>query len=338
MNDRQQPPSEVLRELITGYQVTQAIYVAASLSIADLLAAGPRTSDALAAATRTDPRALYRLLRALAAVGVLHEDEGQRFGLTPVGECLRSDAPEPMGDWATYVGRGYHWQAWCGLADSVRTGENAFRKVHGRSVEDYRIAHPAESAIFNRAMTNQSRVAVRALLQAYDFGKFAVVVDVAGGQGSLLATLLTEYPAMRGVLFDQPHVVGAAQRLFDEAGVADRCEVVGGDFFAALPRGGDAYLLKNVLESFHDEHATALLRNFHDVVPADGTLLVIERVIGPPNQGRAGKFSDLNMLVSPGGQNRTIEEFGELLVAAGFTLTEATPTASGLHIIQARPA
>jgi O-methyltransferase domain/Dimerisation domain len=338
MTDRQQSPSDKLRDLITGYQVTQAIYVAASLSIADLLAAGPQASDALAAATRTNPRALYRLLRALAAVGVLHEEEDNRFRLTPVGECLRSDAPEPMGDWATYVARGYHWQAWCGLADSVRTGENAFRNVHGVGVHDYWIAHPAESAIFDRAMTNQSRVAVRALLDAYDFGKFGVVADVGGGQGSLLAALLTEYPAMRGVLFDQPHVVGAAQQVFGAAGVADRCEVVGGSCFDAVPGGADAYLLKNLLECWDDDSGITVLRNIHSVIPASGTVLVIERAIAPPNQGRAGKFSDLNMLVSPGGQNRTIEEFGKLFAAAGFTLAEAFPTASGLHIVQAHPA
>jgi O-methyltransferase domain/Dimerisation domain len=338
MNDRQQSPSEILHGLISGYQVTQAINVAASLSIADLLATGPRTSDELAAATQTDPRALYRLLRALAAVGVFHEDEGQKFRLTPVGECLRSDAPGSMGDWARYVARGYHWQAWCGLADSVRTGENAFRNVHGVSVEEYRAAHTDEAAIFDRAMTNQSRVALRGLLDAFDFGKFAVIADIGGGQGSLLAALLTEYPAMRGVLFDQPHVVAAAPPLLEDAGVADRCEIVGGDFFAALPQGADAYLLKNILEGWDDDTAVALLRHVHGVLPADGSLLIIERVIEPPNQGRAGKFSDLNMLVSPGGENRTVDEFAKLFTAAGFAFADATPSASGLTVIQAHPA
>ena len=330
-------PAEVLHELITGYQVTQAVHVAAALSIADLLAGGPQPSDALAEATGTHPGALYRLLRALASVGVLEEEEDRRFRLTPVGDCLRSDAAEPLGDWAVYLGRASHWRAWTGLLDSVRTGRNAFLSVHGVHVNDYRIAHQEEGVIFDRAMTDQSRNAIRGILAGYDFGTFGTVVDIGGGEGALLAALIAGYPKMHGILFDQPHVAAGARRFLADAGISDRCQVVAGSYFdaEAIPRGGDAYLLKNILESWEDEVAVEVLRNCHQAMPAGAVLLVIEREIGRPNENRAGKFSDLNMLVSPGGQNRTTEEFQAVFAAAGFTWREQISTAAGLDICQA---
>lgn len=332
------PASAVLRELVNGYQVSQAIHVAATLGIADLLRDGPRSSDELAAEAGAHPAALYRLLRALATVGVFREDDGRRFALTPIGDCLRSDAPEPLGGWAAYAGRPSYWQAWGGLLDSVRTGENAFRRVHGVSVWEHRAANPEEGASFDRAMTDGSRRVTRAVLEAYDFGRFGTVVDVGGGQGALLAALLAAYPTMRGLLYELPHVVARADQVLRQAGVADRCEVVGGSFFDAVPTGGDAYLLKSVLQDWDDDGSATILRSCRRAVPATGRLLVIEQEILPPNQGRAAKFSDLNMLVSPGGQNRTLEEYRTLLAAAGFRLLTATPTSTGSQIIEAEPA
>jgi O-methyltransferase domain/Dimerisation domain len=247
-----------LKGMINGYRVSQAIYVAATLGIADLLKDGPRTSDELAAKTGTDLPALYRLLRALAAVGVLHEDDGRRFDLTPLGDQLRSDHPESLGGWAAYIGRSYYWDAWGHLLESVRTGENAFRLLTGSDVWSYRAEHPEESAIFDRAMVAQTGASNRSVIDAYDFGRFKTVCDVGGGYGSLLASLLERYPTMQGILFDQRHVVTNADDVL--RGVADRCRVVAGSFFESVPQGGDAYLLRAIIHDWEDEQATEILR------------------------------------------------------------------------------
>jgi hypothetical protein len=333
-----QAPAEALRRLVNGFQVSQAIYVAATLGIADFLAGGPRSSDELAAETGADPRSLYRLLRALASVGVFREDEGRRFTLTELGDGLRSDAPEGIVGWVAFVGRPPFWQAWGDLLHSVRTGENAFRHVHGTDVWTYRAERPEEGAFFDRAMQALTRNANRALLDAYDFGRFGTVVDVGGGNGTLLAGLLAAYPGMAGVLFDQPHVVAGADDVLGAAGVADRCRVVGGSFFDRVPEGGDAYVLKAIVHDWEDEESIAILRACRAAVPDEGALLVIERELGAPNGDPAAKLSDLNMLVNAGGQERTLDEFGALFEAAGFRLVGATPTTAGLSVIEGTPA
>ena len=326
-----------LRRLANGFQVSQAIHVAATLGIADLLTDGARTSDDLAAATGTDARSLYRLLRALAAVGVFREEDGRRFALTELGDGLRSDAPEGIAGWAAFIGRPPYWQAWGDLLHSVRTGESAFRHVHGTDVWTYRAQRPEESATFDRAMMSHTRAANRALLDAYDFGRFGTLVDVGGGNGALLAGLLGAYPALQGILFDQPHVVAGAEEVLRAAGVANRCRIIGGSFFDEVPAGGDAYVLKAIIHDWEDEESLAILRACRAAVPDGGSLLVIERELGPPNADPVAKLGDLNMLVNPGGQERTLDEFGALFEAAGFRLVSATPTAAGLSVIEAAP-
>jgi O-methyltransferase domain/Dimerisation domain len=338
MEQSTQKPSVTLKRLTDGYQISQAIHVAATLGIADLLKDGPRDSDDLAAATNTHPRTLYRLLRALASVGVFHEESNRRFALTPLGDCLRSDAPEPVGGWAAYIGRPYYWQTWASLLESVRTGENAFRRLHGMGNWEYRARRPEEGAIFDRAMTALSRQNTESVLAVYDFGRFNRIVDVGGGQGALLAAILAQYPNVRGVLFDQPHVVARAGRLLGDAGVADRCEIVGGDFFVTVPEGADAYALRSILHDWEEREAAAILRACRQAIVPGGRLLVIERIVGPPNDDRDAKFSDLNMLVSPGGQERTREEYDGLFAAAGFRLIRVFPTAMGTNIIECAPA
>jgi hypothetical protein len=337
MDPHEQSPALALRRLVDGYQVSQAIHVAATLGIADLLYDGPRSSDELAAATGAHPRSLYRLLRALASVGVLDEAQDRRFALTPLGDCLRSDAPESVGGWAAFIGQPYYWNAWAHLLHSVRTGENAFRHLYDVDVWDYRAEHPELSAAFDRAMTSNSRMRTQAILAAFDFGRFASVVDVGGGHGALLSAILLKHSSVRGVLFDQPHVVAGAEAELKTAGVADRCRIVGGSFFEAVPEGGGAYLLRDVLHDWEDDEATAILRSCRRAMTGDDTLLVIEREVLPPNSGVVGKFSDLNMLVSPGGQERTTAEFANLLTAAGFRLLGARPTASPWSIFEGVP-
>jgi hypothetical protein len=320
---------------VDGYQLSQAIHVAAALGIADLLANGPRTSEDLAATCGAHPASLYRLLRALASAEVLREDDQRRFALTQLGDCLRSNAPEPVAGWAEYIGRPYRWQSWAHLLHSVRTGENAFRHAHGVDIWEYWSREPEEGAVFDRAMTDGSLATNASILAAYDFERFATVVDVGGGQGAFLAALLAEHPEMRGVLLDKPHVVEAANEMLQGAGVADRCRVVGRSFFEAVPEGGDAYVLQGILHDWGDEDAAAVLHGCRRAAPPGAALLVLERELGAPNENRDAKFSDLNMLVGPGGRERTLDEYSALLASTGFALRGLTPSTSGIDIIEA---
>jgi O-methyltransferase domain/Dimerisation domain len=330
-------PTVALRRLVNGYQVTQAIHVAATLGIADLLREGPRSSRDLADATQSHARSLHRVLRALAAVGVLHEDDDGRFALTEVGEGLCSDAAEPVGGWAAYVGRPAHFRAWGALLQAVRTGDSAFVSVHGCDVWEYRAQHPEDGAIFDRAMTDTSRRANRQLLEAYDLGRFDRVVDVGGGHGAFLAAVLAAHPALQGILVDQPHVVADAPAVLEAAGVSDRCEVVAGSFFDGVPAGADAYLLKAIIHDWEDDEALRILGNVRAAVADDGAALVVERELGAPNENPDAKLSDLNMMVGPGGRERTRDEFAALFTDAGFELQRVVPTAIGLNVFEGRP-
>lgn len=338
MDKGDQRASAAFLDLINGFRVSQAIHVAATLGIADLLRDGPRSSDDLAAATGTHADALYRLLRALASVSVFREDPDRRFALTPLGECLRSDAHEPMGPWAVHIGQPEVWRAWGELLDSVRTGENAFCRVHGVNTWEYYVRNPQAGAIFDRAMTGLSRRQANVVLKAGNFERFRCVVDVGGGHGLLLSAILAHHQLLRGVLFDQPHVVAGSEPVLRAAGVADRCQVVGGDFFEALPDGGDAHVLKFILHDWEDAQATAILRTCRRAIAPNGKLLVIDSEISPPNEGPLGKFRDLNMLVHPGGRERTRKEWMALFAAGGFRLVRATPTEASLSIIEGDPA
>jgi hypothetical protein len=322
--------------LVNGFQVSQAIHVAAMLGIADLLVDGPKSSDKLAAESDANPDALYRLLRALAAVGVFHEDDDRRFSLTDLGECLRLDAPEPIAGWATFIGQPSYWQVWGDLYNSVKTGENAFRHVHGVDVWTYRSEHPEVSAPFDRAQTDLSRLIADAMVGAYDFGRFERIADIGGGRGAFLSAILKKNSRSHGILFDQPHVVVGAGAVLEAAGVANRCEVVGGDFFTAVP-DADAYVLKVILHDWEDAPCIDILRVCRNASP-DATILVVEHKIGPPNQTPEEKFSDLNMLVSPGGRERTADEYAALFAAAGYCLTGFTPSAGGFGVFEGVPA
>ena len=324
-------PATTIRRMVASFQVSEAIQVATTLGIADLLADGIRTSDELATATDSHAPTLYRLLRALASVGVLRELDGRGFELAPLGQPLRSDVPDSVADWVTYVGRHYRWQAWRGLQHSIRTGENAFRHVHGTDVWTYRSTRPEESAIFDRAMTSLSRDTAATLLAAVDFGRFHTVVDVGGGNGALLAAILAANPHVRGVLFDQAHVVSGAAALLQHAGVADRCRTVGGNFFESVPQRADAYLLRAVVHDWDDDASIRILTVVRHALADGGRVLIVEQMIAAPNEGRDAKFSDLMMLVGPGGRERTREEFVALLDASGLRL--ARVVAAGGHFV-----
>ena len=323
--------------LVNGYQVSQAIHVAAELGIADLLAEGARSSDDLAAAAGADGDSLYRLLRALASVGVLHEDDGRVFSLTPVGDQLRSDVPGSLHGWAVFVGQPSFWQVWSNLLYSVQTGENAFRHVHGQDVWSYRAERPDESAIFDAAMKSRTGATNAALVEAFDFSRFRALVDVGGGNGALLASVLASQPELEGVLFDQSHVVSGAGPVLEAAGVADRCRIESGSFFETVPAGGDAYLLKWIIHDWEDADSIAILRVVRAAMSEGATLLVVERDLGAPNADPPTKFSDLNMLVAPGGRERTQDEYAALFEAAGFRLVGVTRTSGELVVYEGEP-
>jgi len=325
---------DTLMQMINGFQLSRAIYVAATLGIADLLKDGFRTTDDLAEATHTDAPSLYRLLRALASEGVFTEDEDGRFGLTPLGQLLRPDVPGTLRGWALLMGGPSGWTTWENLLYSVQTGESAFRHNHGMSVWTYRERHPEANAIFNEAMLSLSALEVDAIVRAYDFSGITTLVDVAGGHGALLVGVLQANPHVQGILFDLPHVVEGARAVLETAGVADRCRLVAGDMFDAVPTGGDAYMLKSILHDWSDERAVAILQRCHASMPPHAKLLLGERVLAPGNMPHPGKFMDLHMLVAVEGRERMAAEYEALLAAAGFTLTRIIATGRPMSIIE----
>ncbi len=323
--------------MANGFQVSQALHVAATLGISDLLAADPRTAADLAAATSTHEPTLVRLMRALEAVGVYERDPAGRFRNTDLGELMRSDVPGSMAGWMSFIGRPNHWQAWGGLLDSVRTGENAFTAVHGTPVWEYRRQRPAEQEAFDKAMTSNSSSVAKAVVGAYDFGRSASVVDVGGGVGALLAAVLERYPSVHGVLYDQPDVIAAAGPLFERAGVDDRLEKVAGSFFESVPAGADAYVLKAIIHDWPDAESIDILRRCQEVMHDDAVLLLVEQILGAGADPVTTAFSDLNMLVGPGGRERTLDEYRDLLETAGLRLTEVTDTGTHVFVIEAKP-
>lgn len=332
------PPALLLLQILTGKWVTLAISTAAQLGVADHLSARPHTAVELAAATGTHPPSLYRLLRALAMVGIFREEAGERFGLTPLGACLRRDAPDSVRGWAVLQGQEYHSLAWTDLAYAVRTGAPAFDQRYGTDFFSWLQTEPSQAAIFDDAMTAVTRGENEAA-SAYDFGGLDRVVDVGGGRGALLASILQANPGLRGVLFDFPAVVAAAPALLQAAGVADRCEIVGGDFSSGVPAGGDVYLLKHIVHGFDDAAAARILRSCRQGVNDGGRLLLLETVVPPLGVPGLGKLVDLEMLVmTPGGRERTPEEYAALLGAAGWRLTRILPTPGPLGIIEGVPA
>ena len=332
------PPEVVLTQMVVSCFVSQAISVAAELGIADLVADGPQTVAALAAATHTHERSLYRLLRTLASVGVFTETDPKVFGLTPLAELLRADAPGGLRDMAIFMGAEWHWRVYGNMPYSVRTGKSAWGQTHGVEVFDYFAQNPEHGQIFNRAMTSFSRQAVPVVVEAYDFSGIRRLVDIAGGHGLLLSGVLKANPNVQGVLFDLPHVIEGAASLLAKEGVADRAELVTGDFFSEVPAGADAYMMKHIIHDWDDERALTILRNIRRSITDDGRLLIVEAVIPEGNEPHFGKIMDMEMLVSPGGIERTEEDFRELLSEAGFKLNRVVATRSPLSIVEAVPA
>jgi hypothetical protein len=333
----QTPPDVALVQLIFGKCIAMAISVVAKLRIADLLADGPKSVADLAAQTKTHAPSLFRVLRALAAVGVFAEQADGRFALTPMGEYLRTGVKGSLRGIADYCGSDWSWRAWGNLLESVRTGRTAFDAIFGEQAFDYLAKHPDESAVFNEGMTGFSSSIAPAVAEAYDFSAFKTVADVGGGHGILLTTILQAYPAVKGIVFDSPHVVAGAEETIRKAGLAERCRTVGGDFFQSVPGGCDAYLMKHIIHDWPDDKAATILRNCRKGVNAGGKLLLVEVVLAPGNAADLGKVIDLEMLVIASGRERTEAEYRQLLAGAGWKLTRVIPTKSPTQIVEAEP-
>jgi hypothetical protein len=326
-----------------GHYLSRALALAATLGIADLLADGPRDHHDLARACAADAPSLRRVLRLLASRGVFEEQADGRFATTPLGELLRADVPGSMHASVLLFAGVPIQDSWKELEYCVRTGQPAFRRTDPDADPFTEMAKdPARAALFDRAMATFAPQTAAAVAHAYDFSTFGAVTDVGGGNGSLLIGILRANPALRGTVFDQPHVAERARAQVEQAGVADRCEIVGGSFFERVPPGADAYMLKHVIHDWDDAQAVAILRRCRDAMGADGTLLIVEGVyperIDQSLDSKGAAANDVNMLVCTGGRQRSEEEFRTLLGAAGFRLSQVVPTLARVGIIEGRPA
>lgn len=335
-------PLELAYAWLVGAWVAQSMAVAARLEIADRLKAGPKTCEELAAETGAHGPSLYRLMRALAGIGLFSEDAERRFRTTRFGRCLESDAPDTIHPLALMIGSSWHWQSWGSLYDTVRTGEAAFGRVMGAEAYAYFEQHPADGELFSAHIHAYAR---RAALAAatYDFAAVGAagctIVDVGGGYGTVIVEVLRAHPRTRAVLFDLPDAVEGARAHLRAAGLAERCALVAGSFFDGVPTGGDVYLLASIIHNWDDERAIAILARCRAAMADAARLLLVELVIPPGNAPADGKLLDLQMMVLfAGGRERTPREYQSLLEAAGFRLTRVVPTPYQMNVIEARPA
>jgi hypothetical protein len=324
-----------LLRLIWGIHVSRAVYAAAELGVADLLAQGPVSTDELARVTRTHEPSLYRVLRLLAALGVFDERSPRCFGLTVLGDRLRSDQPAGMRSWATFLDALGGVRPFGPILDTVKTGRPAFDAVFGMGIFDFLAEHPENAATFHAAMSERTAAFAPSVADGCDFSDMRTIIDVGGGQGTLLAAILRKHGHLHGVLVETPAVAARARDLLDAADITDRSEVLPGNFFEQVPGRADCYVLANVLHDWDDARATKILRNCRRSMARAGRVLIIERLI--PEDGSDAVptlLSDINMLVITGGRERTNDEYSELLRSAGLKLGNIQPVAFPYGVIE----
>ena len=331
-------PQWTLHRLVTGHYLSRAIYVAAKLGIADLLNDGPRHITDLALATETHAPSLHRLMRYLAAEKIFTEEQRDNeegyFRLAPMGERLRSDVPGSLRAQTLLFAGPWQQRAWSRLLEIVQTGQGA----SSPSLFHFLAKYPEEAAVFNAAMAAKTEAVVGAFLGAYDCSRFSTVVELGGGHGALLLAILKANPPSRGILFDLPKVAEGAREQVRAAGFAERCQVIGGDFFETIPEGGDAYILKSVIHDWDDAQSTTILKKVSRAMAPGGTLLLVE-MLSPEQAGESPwrqivAASDLNMLVNAGGSERTPADYQQLFDTAGFELTRIIPTGTPWSILE----
>jgi hypothetical protein len=327
------PPPIQMLQLISGFWIARCIYVLAKLGLADLIKDEPKTADDLATATGTHGPSLFRVLRALASVGVITQDDRNRFGATPLSDTLRDEPGSIRAFALTELGE-EHYPAWGELLHSVQTGGIAFDKAFGENCWEFFGKHPENAKIFNDAMSGMTAQANQALHAAYDFAGSKKIMDVGGGHGGLITSILEKNPGMTGILFDSPQVIEGAQAKLAGSAFANRCELVGGDFFQSVPAGADTVILKWIIHDWNDEQSVAILKSCHLALPEHGKLILVEAVVPATSEPHFSKFIDLNMLVMTGGRERTESEFRKLYEDSGFKLTRVVPTESPFSVIE----
>jgi hypothetical protein len=329
-------PAQQVLQVATGYIASTALYAAITLNVADHLADGPKDVAELARMSHSNEDALYRILRLLASLGVFEEAGPRRFALTPAAALLRKDVPGSMRGMAVFLPDPLHLRVYADVMESMTTGKPAAETTLGMPVFEYLAKNPDYSKVFNDAMTTLSAPVIGAALDTYDFSRFGTIVDVAGGHGEVLMSILKKHPNVRGILTDVSHVIDGAKSRIASAGLADRCQAVPCDFFGAVPEGGDAYIMKHIIHDWDDTRATTILRNIGKAMgPKHGTVILLESVIAAGAEPDLGKFIDIEMLLMPGGRERSADEFRALFAGAGFELTKIVPTKSPLSVVEA---
>jgi hypothetical protein len=326
-------PRQELFSLTQGYKTTQALYVAAKLGVADHLQHGPKKAEELAKEVQANPKALFRLMRHLAAIGIFTQDASGKFGLTPLGELLCTDNPESMRYGVIFTGE-ENYKAAGNLLHSVRTGETAFNHLYGKGHFDWMAEHADASSTFNKAMAQSLRRQGNPV-ESYNYSGKRVVVDVGGGRGDLISSVLVANPAMEGILFDLPQGSAEARSLLQAKGVEARCRIKTGSFFDSIPSGGDVYVLSRILHDWPDDKAATILANLRKAIKDDGTLLIRDNVISDGDV--QGSTLDVTMLIMTGGEERTETEWKNLLQSTGFSLTRVYKKEGMLDLIEAKP-
>jgi len=329
-------PAQIL-QIITNFWSSRAVYVFARLGIPDLLKSGPKTVEELASETKMHAPSLYRVLRALSSIGFVSVTADGRFAQTPLSEILVTDAPGSL-RWFTISELGQeHFPAWGNLLHSVKTGEIAFDNFFGVDIWKYFEQNPEDAAVFNNSMSGVTAATNEEILAVYDFSSFKTVVDVGGGHGGLVTSILNAHPKLKGILLDAPQVIEGTRSKIEAAGLADRCETVAGDFFKSVPAGGDAYVMKWIIHDWDDKRAITILQNIRNRMQPNGKVIIVDCVVPENNDPDFSKFFDLNMMVMTGGKERTEKEFAQLLGAAGFKLLRVIPTKVPTSIVEAEP-
>ena len=330
-------PRARMRSLLMGYRVSQMLTMAAKLGIADALIDGPRGVDDLARDCGAHAGALHRLLRALASLDIFREVAHGCFELTPSAQLLRADAPDSIYHAAVTLGESWWWEPWGHAADSIRTGQSAFERIHGKGLFEFVSEHPDIAVRFNSHMLVLTDAEACELVERCDLRRSSRIVDVGGGHGALLQAALAAHPHIHGILYDLPATVAGASHRFAQAGCLDRCSLIGGNFFEWVPVGADVYVLKNVIHDWDDARAQKILRNCRRAIPEGGRLLLIENILTEGNEPSAGKIADMTMLVIMGGAERTEAEYRHLLRDCRYDVTKIMATTNGLNIIEAVP-
>jgi O-methyltransferase domain/Dimerisation domain len=337
INTEALPPHAQLVQMATAHWVSHVAYVAAKLGLADHLAKGPKTANELAGPTKTHAPSLYRLMRTLASLGILAEDSAHRFALTPLGDALKSGAPGAARAAILTLASPWITSGWERLFESVQTGKPGLEQALGLPIFDWLAKHPEEASLFSETMVSFHGSEPTAVTAAYDFSFAKIVVDAGGATGNLLAAILGKYPESRGILYDLAHVVREAPALLQARGVADRVTIESGSFCDQVPVGGDAYLLSHIIHDWSEAQCLTILGHCRRVMKPGSRLLIIEMVLPAGNAPHPGKMLDMMMLVGPGGQERTQQEYGQLLEKARLGLSRVVPTESAVSIVEAVP-